>query len=143
MASRGRIRIAEQQLEERDEVVRVPLARGVGLAQAELAARREPPEERSVVDLEAHRSPVPEAPRSTAGKLDLEGAALEVVERALQDGDRRSLEDAAAGRDGLGSNTHGRTLPIPGTNGGLRWNGTRLRQRRSASKWMSAITWSG
>ena len=41
---------------------------------------------------------------------------------------------ATRGPIGLGADTHRRTLPSPGTNGGLWWNGTRLSHRRSASK---------
>jgi hypothetical protein len=61
MALARRVGVPEQELEERDEVVRVPLAGGVRLAEAELAARREPPEEGGVVDREPHGPPGAEA----------------------------------------------------------------------------------
>src|SRR5581483_2320387 len=143
MALGGRVGVPEQELDEPDEVVRIPFVRGVRLAQPELAARREAAEEHRVVDREAHRSARAEAARTTAGELDLEGAAFERGERALEHRCRSALEQAAAGSDGLDANAHVRTLPWPGTNGGLWWNGTRLSQSRSAWKWMSAITCSG
>ena len=137
----------EQQLEERDEIVGLPLARGEGLAEPELPSRGDAREERPVADLERHRCPRAEAAARAVGEDDLERAALEVGERALEHGDRGPLEQPAA-RARLGSQrplerAHPRTEPSPATNGGLRWNGTRFSQSRSASQWMSAITWSG
>ena len=35
---------------------------------------------------------------------------------------------------------HARIDPFPGTNGGLRWNGTRFSQSLSACQWMRPIT---
>src|SRR5207245_2038395 len=43
----------------------------------------------------------------------------------------------------LAAPAHDRALPSPGTNGGLRWNGTRLSHSRTACQWMSAVTCSG
>ncbi len=95
------------------------------------------------MDREPDRRTGAEAAHVAAGELDLERASLEAGERALEHGGCSALEQAVAGGDGLGAHAHVRTLPSPGTNGGLWWNGTRLSQSRSASKWMSAITCSG
>ena len=96
--------VPQQQLEQADEVVRVPLARGVRLAEAELAARREAAEEapRSWI---ASRTggPLPKRRASPSGSVDLERAALEAGERALEHGERGALEQrgrAAAARLG-------------------------------------------
>ncbi len=125
-----------------DQIVGVPLVGHVRLAEPDRAARRDPAEEprRGSRSAEAGR---PEAPRAPAGKLDLERAAVEVSERALESCRRRALEQPAAGRHRLGADAHVRTDPSPGTNGGLWWNGTRLSQSRSACQWISAVTWSG
>ena len=48
--------VAQEQREEPHQVVGVPLAGGVRLAEADLAARREAPEECAVVDPERHRA---------------------------------------------------------------------------------------
>ena len=111
--------VPQEQFEECDEVVGVPLPGGVRLAEAELAARRQPPEERGVVDREAHRRAGAEATRAATGKLDLERAAFEAVERPFEHGGRRALERAATKRRRFGADAHVRTLPSPGTNGGL------------------------
>src|SRR3954453_16823283 len=139
----GGVGVAQQQLEEGDEVVAIPLAGGVRLAEPELAARGEPTEERRVVDREGPRSAGAEAPHPAVRKLDLEGAALEPRERPLEHARGSALERAAAQRRRLRADAHVRTLPCPGTNGGLRWNGTRFSQSRSAWKWISAVTCSG
>src|SRR5581483_6205883 len=135
--------VPEQELEEPDEVVGVPLARRVRLAEADLAAGRQPAEEGAVVDLEAHAGPAAEAARGAVGEHDLEGAALEPGERALEDRGGDSLQQAAAGVRLDTESAHGRADPSPGVNAGLWWNGTRFSQRRSACQWMSAVTWRG
>ena len=55
VALRRRLGVAQQQLEQPDEIVAVPLARRVRLAEPELAAGREPAEETGVVDPQLHR----------------------------------------------------------------------------------------
>ncbi len=143
VAGGGAVGVSDEQLEERDEVVRIPFARGVRLAEAELAARRQAPEERGVVDLEADPRTGAEAARGATRQRHLEGAAVETLEGALQQSRCRALERAAAERSRFGADAHRRTLPSPGTNGGLWWNGTRFSQSRSASKWISVVTCSG
>ena len=142
-----RFRVPEQELEERGQVVRAPFAGRVGLAEPELPARREPAEEAPVADRQAHGRAGAEAPYRAVRQLDLERPALEVRERPLEDRHGHVLEEAPT-RPRLDSKRplergHVRTEPSPGTNGGLRWNGTRLRHSRSACQWMSAVTWSG
>ena len=135
--------VREEQLEEGDQVVRIPLARGVRLAERELAAGREPAEEGRVVDRQPNGSAGAEPARRPAGELDLERAAFETAEHAFEHRDGGTLQERPAARNRLRANAHARTLPSPGTNGGLWWNGTRLSHSRSASKWMSAVTCSG
>ena len=119
LACAGPVGVPQQQLEEPDQIVGVPFVGGVRLAEPELAARRQPPEERRVVDREPQRRAGTEAPRAPAGKLDLERAAVEGSERPLESCRRRALEQPAAGRHRLCADAHVRTLPSPGTNGGL------------------------
>ena len=42
-----------------------------------------------------------------------------------------------------GRDRHGFTDPVPGTNGGLWWNGTRFTKSLTACQWISAITCTG
>ena len=98
-----------------------------------------------VVDLErepAHREPK----RRTAppGSVTSSVPPSRPVERPLENDAvaARSSERLRA-RSRLRADAHRRTLPSPGTNGGLWWNGTRFSQSRSACQWISAITCSG
>ena len=139
--------VDEEKLEERRQIVGRPLPGGVRLAQPELAAGGDPPEETAVVDREPDGRARAEAAHRAVGELDLERPALEVRERALEDRDGHALQQPPA-RARLGPQAalerrHDRTEPSPGTNGGLRWNGTRLRQRRRACQWISPVTCSG
>src|SRR5579884_1353300 len=143
MALSRRLRVAQEQLEESDEVVGVPLPGGVRLPEAELAASGDPVEEGAVVDHQPHRCAGAEAAERPTRQLDLERSALESGEGTLEQGHGRALEEAAATCDGRGPHAHGRTLPCPGTNGGLWWNGTRFCHSRSASKWIRAMICSG
>jgi len=111
--------VSDEQLEKRDEVVRVPFARGIRLAEPKLAARRQAPEESGVVDLEANRRTGTKAAHGATGQLHLEGAAVEAFECPLQKSGCRALERAAAERSRFRADAHRRTLPSPGTNGGL------------------------
>ena len=80
----GRVRVAQQELEEADEIVRVPLLGGVRLAEPELAAGREPAEERTIVNGEPHRRARAEAADVAVGQLDLEQSAFEPRQRSLE-----------------------------------------------------------
>ena len=148
----GRRRIPEQQLEQRDEVVAVPFARRIRLADAELPPRRDPPEEGVVVDRQVGDRAAPEAPDLASGEPHLERPALEPHERAIEDRHRDPLEErqsrglwrAAEGALGAVERcSFAATEPSPGTNAGLRWNGTRLSQSLSACQWISATTRNG
>src|SRR5579862_6784856 len=119
MAGCGRIRIAEQQLEQCDEVVRVPLAGGIRLADAELAAQRDAREKRSVVNRQAHGGSLTEPPALTTRQLDLERTAVEPGEGATQQSEGDALQRTTLNGCRRGANAHPRTLPRPGTNRGL------------------------
>ena len=74
----------------------------------------------------AVRSPRP------VGREDDERPALELRQHAVEHAQRRCLQESpSGGRDRAKRLGHGRTDPSPGTNGGLWWNGTRLRKSRS------------
>ena len=141
----GRCGVAEQELEQPDEVVAVPFARRVRLADPELAARRDPAEERVVVDRQRLGCAAPEPPHAAAWQPNFEHPALEVLERTLENRDRDALEQRRP--CGLGSTAktpfdaaHLFTEPWPGTKAGLRWNGTRFSQSRSACQWIRRTT---
>src|SRR4051812_22159166 len=139
----GHVGVQQEELEQADEIVGVPLLRSVRLAEPELPARRKPAEEGAVVDREPHRRAVAEPADVSAGRFHFECPALETCERAFEHRHRGALEEAALPRGRLCANAHERTLPSPCTNGGLWWNGTRLSQSRTACQWMSAVTCSG
>src|SRR4051794_22088874 len=124
-------------------MVAVPLAGRVGLTEPKLAAQRQAPEEGRVVDVEADRGALAERPRRAVGKGDRERAALESRERPLEDRAGDPVEHPEARRRFDPDGGHGRTDPLPGTNAGLWWNGTRFSHSRRACQWMSAITCSG
>ena len=70
----------DEQLEEADEIVAVPLTGGVGLAEAELRAGGQSPEQTAVVDVHVDGGAGAEAPLGSVGKADLESSSLEVGE---------------------------------------------------------------
>ena len=128
--------VAQKQREEPHQVVGVPIAGRVRLAEADLAARCKATEERAVVDAERNRGTRAERPRCPVWQRHLEGSALEVRELAFEHRYGKAVDECAAG---LGSgteaaldHTHARTDPRPGTNGGLWWNGTLFSQRLRA-----------
>ena len=143
-------RVAEQQLEERHQVVAVPFACRVRLADPDLPASRDAAEEPRVVDRHRDRRPGAEPALGSARKSHHERPSVEVRESTLEDAEGRPLEQAhpagarrPAQRALVGRAAHTRSEPLPGTNGGLWWNGTRLSQRRRACQWMSEITCTG
>src|SRR5581483_3520575 len=111
--------ILEQELEQRDEVVALPLTCCIRLAEAELAARREAPEERAPADVEPDGRAPAEPPDGAVRERHFERSALELGERMLEDADRRALEQAAARSRLDADSAHGLTEPSPATNGGL------------------------
>src|SRR4051812_24955237 len=139
--------VAEQELEEPHEVAAVPLARRVGLAEADLTARRETAKQTNVVDRHLHHRPVAEPAQRSVRQRHLERPTGEMRERALEHRDRDPVDERSARR---GRRPHRRdrcahplTEPWPGTNAGLWWKGTRFSHRRRAWRWMSAVTCSG
>ena len=90
--------VAEKQREEPHQVVGVPLAGRVRLAEADLAARRKAAEERAVVD----RGAKPRDLRRTSacvpsGSVTVERSALEVRELAFEDRYGEAVDECAAG----------------------------------------------
>ena len=144
---RGRLlRVSDKELEDAGRIVRVPVPRHVCLSQPDRAAKRDPAEEVVTVDAHAKGLAAPEAAHAAVGERDVERAALQALQRP-EDGVLRGPRDPS-GRSDAGSklalrDAHRRTEPTPGTNGGLRWNGVRFASRRSAWRWMCAITCTG
>ena len=89
---------------------------------------------------------IAEAPHAV-GRAQLERTVLDAGERALEHapGDRSERSGSGAhGDDGLSLDAaHVGIDPRSGSNGGLRWNGTRLRHSCSACQWMRAMTCAG
>ena len=109
---RRRLEVAADQREQPDEVVAVPVAVDVRLAEADPRPRSElPPERVRAPELDEDRRPVSvaEATPATVGVAQDDLPALERRERA---------EGEPAGD--VGRDPHGRTDPCPGTSGGLR-----------------------
>ena len=137
--------VAREQRHEARQIGRRPLAGLVALPDREPAGAGEAREEARIVHLHDRRlgGRVAEAAHAV-GSANLE--------RALGDAGERALEHAAGGgsdrpgrvrarSDGLALDAaHVGTEPCSGSKGGLRWNGTRLRQSCSACQWMRAMT---
>ena len=91
--------------------------------------------------------PSPNVRSLPSGQPRDERSLVQAGERAREHADGHALEYAAArGRnrpERALDRAHRFTDPSPGTNGGLRWKGTRFSQRRSACQWMSAVTCTG
>ena len=133
-----RLGVEDEQLEEADEIVAVPLTGGVGLAEAELAGGLPTAGRAAVVDVDVDGGAGAEAPLGSVGKADLESSSLEVGELVAEypEGDavdERRPRSGSRTKPGL-NRAHGRTEPLPGTNGGLWWNGTRLSHSSSACR---------
>ncbi len=111
----GLLGVPEQELEEADEVVGVPLAGRVRLAEPELAARREAPEERAAcTDLEADLGPGSEAPHRAVREARVERPVAEIGEDALEHGGTppaRAGARAAAARGGVRGSRRRRSRP--------------------------------
>ena len=150
LAPRGPVGVSDQELEECRQVVGLPVAGDVAVAEADLAPGRDPPEEVLAHDCRSDRRAgrrVAEPPPRSVREREQEQAAAKLLERPE---DRRSgepLEPGAWRRRGTpnrggrpGRRGHTRTEPRPGTNGGLWWNGTRFASSFNACQWMSPVT---
>ena len=147
MALGARAGVAQEQLEQRHEIVRVPLARLERLAERELGASRDAVEQVPVVDPHERLRPRPVAPLGAVGQPQDERSAMDPGQHALEhrhrdapDGGRPALPTRGRSRSTV---VNCRTDPFPGSNGGLWWNGTRLSQSFAAFQWMSAVTCAG
>ena len=140
--------VAQEQLEERDELVGAPLTGLERLAERELRGACDALEETPVVDVHRHLV----LTRSVASfrsvrKPQHERSVLDPRKDALEHGHGHATERGR--RAGAGARQvaieggHCCTEPFPGSKGGLWWNGTRLTQSLAAFQWMSAVTWSG
>ena len=145
--SRAARAFRKQKRDERREVVGVPLAGRVGLSEPDRATARHAAEEAVAPDLDRGLLAGSEMTERAVRKTNLERARLEPRQRALQQRYRDPLEDPAARRGSRAERplegAHRRTEPSPGTNGGLRWNGTRFANSLSACQWISVVTCSG
>ncbi len=129
------VEAAPEDREQRDEVVAVPVAVDVGLADPDPRATAELlPERLGATDVDEHGRPgsVAEAAPAAAREPEHDLAALDALERLQHEPLRQAPEHA-----------HGRSDPLPGTNGGRRWNGARFSQSRAACQWMRATTVAG
>ena len=141
-AARGGV--AEQELEQGDEVVAVPFAGLCTTRRRRACPRGDAPEEGVVVDprsapapLKLAGPPLPKRRSSPPGSCTSSvppsspARARSRIEVAIRPG---SDERAACRRPAKRpiEAAHSFTEPCPGTNAGLRWNGTRLSQSRSA-----------
>ena len=137
------LEVAHDERDQAGEVVGVPVAGGVGLAEAEAGRAREPAEDVVRGDGDDDRVARPGPVHAPAREPQLERAVLEVVERA----DRRALGEAgpdpAPGGKLAQHLAHRLTDPSPGTNGGLWKNGTRFSQSLAAWRWIRTVTRSG
>ena len=140
-------RVPEQELEHAREVVRRPLACLVRLSERELRPRRDAPEEPRVADLEHLLGARAEAPLRAVRQTDDERSALDTGKHPLEQGDGDAPETAEPCRGRRSQRAleraHGRSDPLPGSNGGLWWNGTPRRYSFSACQWISESTCSG
>ncbi len=107
-----------------------------------MASRRS---SRAVGDRHVHCGPVAEARLSPVRQLDDEGAALDASQHALERASGQAVDERQA-RGRLAADRgggHVRTVPRPGSNGGLWWNGTRLAKSFAACQWIFAVTCRG
>ncbi len=133
--SDGGVEVAAEQREEPDEVVAVPVAVDVRLAEADARAPRDlAPESGGAPHVHDERRAVAvaEAAAAPVGIAQHEGAAPQAAQRP----EGQALGDAGGG-------AHRFTVPLPGTNGGLRKKRAPLRRSRAACQWMRATTTAG
>ena len=137
------LEVADDECDQAGKVVGVPVAGGVGLAEAEAGRARESAEDVVRGDGDDDRVARPGAIHASAGKPQLERAVLDLVERPDRGGLGEAGPDPAAGGKLPQNLGHRFTEPSPGTNGGLWKNGTRLSQSLAAWRWISTVTCSG
>ena len=137
--------VAREHRHESRQVGRGPLAGLIPLADGEPARAGEACEEARIVHLHHGRlgGRIAEAPHAVRSAY-LERAVGDARERPLQHapgGGSDQTRSRARRGDGLALDAaHVVTDPCSGSNGGLRWNGTRLRHSFSACQWMRAMT---
>ena len=142
-AGAPRLEVAHDERDQAGQVVGVPVAGGVGLAEAEAGRAREPAEDVVRRDGDDDRIAPPGAVHAPAREAQLERAVLDVVERPDCGALGEAGSDPAPGGKLAQHLGHRFTDPSPGTNGGLWKNGTRFSQSRAAWRWISAVTCSG
>ena len=137
--------VAREHRHEARQIGRRPLTGLVALPDREPAGAGEAREEARIVHLHDRRlgGRVAEAPHAV-GSANLERALGDAGERALEHAARGGSDQAGPrarrSSDGLALDpAHVGTEPCSGSKGGLRWNGTRLRQSLSACQWMRAM----
>lgn len=129
------VEIPREELEERDEIVGIPVAVYIRLAEADPRPQRKlPPEIVRAMQVDDHPWPQP--------VTEPAAAAVRMAENDLP------APEAAEGLEGdpsrnASGHSHGLTVPRPGTKGGLAKYGTRLSASRAAWRWMSEITLAG
>ena len=137
------LEVAHDERDQAGQVVGVPVAGCVRLAEAEAGGACEPAEDLVRGDGDDDRVSRPGPVHAPAREPQLQRAVLDLAERP----DRRALGEAgpdpAPGRELAQHLGHRLTDPSPGTNGGLWKNGTRLSQSRAAWRWIRAVTCSG
>ena len=123
--------VRQQELQQAHEVVRAPPALLVRLAEPHRAVRRDAREEPEVEDVEAHDRAGPEPPHA----IPSGSVASSVPPSSPWKARSRSVSAEArparrasrcAARQGVARRAHSGTEPMPGTKGGLWWNGTRF-----------------
>ena len=131
-AGAPRLEVANDERDQAGQVVGVPVAGRVGLAEAEAGRAREPAEDVVRGDGDHDRIARSGPVHAPAGEPQLQRAVLDPAERP----DRSSLgetgPDAAPGGKLAEHLGHRLTDPSPGTNGGLWKNGTRFSQSLAA-----------
>ncbi len=114
--------VQEEQLEEADEVVGMPLACRVSLTEPDAAPGSDPREGALVTDLHPDGSARSERACRAVGQAQLERTILEPAERTLDDRPREPREGGRrrrGPRESVARRAHRRTEPAPGTKGGL------------------------
>ena len=130
MARRRSLAVSDQQPEQPGQVVGVPLAGLVRLAQPEPRPGREPAEEPLVVDRHPNLGPRAERHLGAVGQANAKRPALEPLQDSLErpHGEAVHERDAGGRLPAKDVDGHVRTDPFPGSKGGFLWNGTRFRK---------------
>ena len=124
------LEVAHDERDQAGEVVGVPVARGVGLAEAEAGRARDAAEDVVRRDGDDDRVARPGPMDVPAREAQLQCAVLDPAERPDRSALGEAGPDPAAGGKLAQYLGHRFTDPSPGTNGGLWKNGTRFSQSR-------------